>query len=355
MSAKSSYYIYETEHVFSDTDFVNLNILMSEQEGSEYYDKAEQFIRMLGETYGTRAGTYMYLPVNYIQDGTKKREDTLYLDESVFDLCRVTFRQKIKPGDVENMLYGYVCKERLAEFPVGTILENENLGTKTRIIGYFEKGSDWSAELLFHAKEAMVCLDDYIVSVMDEAYFEASPMFYGNVFNSIYVRTTQGEETAMLKKELKEIAGKCGIKCYINTVEELAEKQKEENTDLWKAIGVMLCFAVVVAMTGVGAAFLSDALCWQKDLAIMHICGVASGELFWMLAIENLIKAVLGAGVALLLFARSLSPEDQAIYFRLVAPELMIGVAAYIIFASYVAFWTIRRRRIMTIIGEARL
>lgn len=355
MSAKSTYYIYETKQVFSDTDFVNLNILMAEQDSAGYYDNVEWFIHKLDEEYGENAGKYMFLPVNYIQDGMEKRENTLYIDDDLFNLCRVSFHEEINHADDKNMLYGYVCKDKLGDIPVGTILENANLGTKTMVVGYFEKGEKWSSNLLFHSQEAVVCLDDYIVSVMDEAYFEASSMFYTNVYNSVYVRLTQGEHAETLKKEIKKLANECDIKCYVNTMDDLVAEQKKENADLWRAIGIMLCFAVFVAMIGVGAAFLSDVLCWQKELAIMHVYGVSEGSLFWMIVFENLLKAILGVSIAFSLFAHSLNQEDKMIYLQRVVPELFIGVVLFIICASYIAFRTIWHRRVMTIIGEARL
>ena len=81
MSAKSTYYIYETEHVFTDTDFANVNILMTEQGSNGYDEKVGRFLDRLKEQYGERAGKFMLLPVNYIQEGTEKRADTLYVDK----------------------------------------------------------------------------------------------------------------------------------------------------------------------------------------------------------------------------------------------------------------------------------
>lgn len=355
MSAKSTYYIYETEHVFTDMDFVNVNILMTEQGSNGYDENVGQFLDRLKEQYGERAGKFMLLPVNYRQEGTEKRADTLYVDENLFDLCRVSFTEEETHADDTDMLYGYVCKEKLGEFPVGTILENTNLGTKTRIVGYFEKGEKWAENLLFHSSEAVVCLDDYIVSVMDEAYFESSPLFYTNIYNSVYVRTAQGEQMGDLKSAVKALAKECGIKCYVNTMEDLIAAQRQENAELWKAIGIMLCFAIFVAMLGVGTAFLSDVLCWQKELAIMHVCGVSRTDLFWMIAFENLLKAVLGVGAAFGLFAHSLNQADRMIFVQRVVPGVLVGVVVFIICASGIAFWAIWRKKVMTIIGEARL
>lgn len=355
MSAKSTYYIYETEHVFTDTDFVNVNILMTEQGSNGYDENVGQFLDRLKDQYGERAGKFMLLPVNYIQEGTEKRADTLYVDENLFDLCRVSFTEEETPADDTDMLYGYVCKEKLGEFPVGTILENANLGTKTRIVGYFEKGEKWAENLLFHSKDAVVCLDDYIVSVMDDAYFESSPLFYTNIYNSVYVRTMQGEQMGELKFAVKALAKECGIKCYVNTMEDLVAAQRQENAELWKAIGIMLCFAIFVAMLGVGTAFLSDVFCWQKELAIMHVCGVSRFDLFWVIAFENLLKAVLGVGAAFGLFAHSLDQADRMIFVQRVVPGVLVGVVVFIVCASGIAFRAIWRKKVMTIIGEARL
>ena len=63
MSAKSTYYIYETEHVFTDTDFANVNILMTEQGSNGYDEKVGRFLDRLKEQYGERAGKFMLLPV----------------------------------------------------------------------------------------------------------------------------------------------------------------------------------------------------------------------------------------------------------------------------------------------------
>lgn len=88
---KSVYYIIETRNVFSDENILNIRILKTGQESNDYYENAEKFLNTMEETYGDNFGKFMYFNVNYIVEGQNENFDTLYIDESSFDLCNVNF------------------------------------------------------------------------------------------------------------------------------------------------------------------------------------------------------------------------------------------------------------------------
>lgn len=52
---------------------------------------------------------------------------------------------------------------------------------------------------------------------------------------------------------------------------------------------------------------------------------------FWVIAFENLLKAILGVGAAFGLFAHSLDQADRMIFVQRVVPGVLVGVVVFII------------------------
>lgn len=359
MYAKSVYYMVETRDVFSDEDILNIQILMTDQEGNDYYENVEQFLKTMRETYGEKFGKFMYLNVNYIVDGEKNNLDTLYLDESVFDLCKVKFNidketEKLLEND-SSFIPGFVSKANLARYPLGTVLQNSNINTKTVIIGYYEDDSRWAPSLLLHSENATIDLDNYIVSAMDTNYFKFQNMFYANTFNSIYVKRNHNRDINAYKDEIRKLAQKSHVKCYIYSLDEMINDEKKENKTLMSALGTMVFFAVLVALAGVLSSYLADVGSWQKDIAIMYLNGVASIDIYVIILLENLIKAVLGMNIAFYMYGHKLSLVDYRIYWSRVVPILILGTSACVVLFSFIAFKTVRQRKLLSIYGGSKL
>lgn len=356
ISTNSTYYIYKTKNAFSDNEMINVSIVMTGQEDSIYYENVGRFIEELENTYGSDSGKFMYLPTNYNMQGEVRRENTLYIDSDALDLCKLKLTEDesyASSADKADMLHGYVCKSRFDEYPLGTVLKNENIGNETMIIGYFDVGSEWIPDLLLHSNEATVCLDNYIVSEMNEQYFEANNMFYANISNNIYVKVNG--DIDKLRENIKSISKSCEIDCYVRTIDEIIRKEKYEKRDLLKAIGTMVAFATLVAMIGIFSSFLADVFSWHKEIAIMSVNGVAPTDIFMILFLENLIKALISFNVAAFLYGNNLGKSDKSVYFHMIAPVLLIGMVVFITITSFVAFKTIKQSRLIKIIGGEHL
>lgn len=359
MYVKSVYYMVETRSVFSDKDILNVQILMTEQESNDYFDDAENFLKIMETTYGENFGKFMYLNVNYIVEGETKKLDTLYIDESAFDLCKVKFykdktAEELLKSD-KSLLPGFVSKNNLDKYPVGTILQNSNINTKTVIIGYFEDDSRWASDLLFNSTEATINLNNYIVSAMDNNYFEATSMFYANTFNSIYVKMNDSRDINSYKDEIRKIAQDLQIKCYVYSLDEMINDEKQENGTLMRALGIMVAFAILVALTGVLSSYLADVGSWQKEIAIMYLNGVAPIDIYLIILFENLIKALLGLNIAFYIYGHKLLSDEHRIYWSMVVPILIFSTLICVILFSYIAFKTVRQSKLLSIYGGSKL
>lgn len=359
MYVKSIYYMIETRTVFSNENIVNIRILMTDQESDDYYENVDKFLKIMEETYGKNFGKFMYLNVNYIVDGQNKNLDTLYIDESSFNLCKVNF---YKDKEVEELLEkdmslipGFVSKNNLDQYPLGTILQNSNINTKTIIIGYFDDDSRWAPSLLIHSGDATIDLNNYIVSAMDNNYFEFQSMFYANTFNSIYVTMNNSHNINAYKDEIRKIAQDSQIKCYIYSLDEMINDEKQENKTLMRALGIMVAFAILVALAGVLSSYLADVGSWQKEIAIMYLNGIAPSDIYLIILLENLIKALLGLNIAFYIYGHKLSSNDHRIYWSMVVPILIFSTLICVILFSYIAFKTVRQRKLLSIYGGSKL
>ncbi len=359
MYVKSIYYMVQTKEVFSDENILNIQILMDNQENDNYYENVDVFFYAMKDRYGDNFGKFMYLTVNYIIEGKDENLDTLYLDESLFDLCKVDFHidsagRELLEKDV-SLIPGFVSKGNLNKYPIGTILQNSNINTKTVIVGYFDDDARWAPGLLLHSQNAAIDLNNYIVSGMDNQYFAFQSMFYANTFNSIYVKTGSRYDIFSYKEEIREIAQKFHVKCYIYTVDELINEEKQENKTLMSALGMMVGFAVFVALAGILSSYLADVGSWQKEIAIMYLNGVAPGDVYFIILLENLIKVVLGLNIAFYLYGHKLSLNDYEIYWSKVVPILISGTLIFVVLFSYIAFKTVKQRKLLNIYGGSRL
>lgn len=358
MYAESVYYMVETRNVFSDEDILNIQIVMTEQESNDYFERGENFLKVMEETYGENFGKFMYLNVNYIVEGETNKLDTLYIDASAFDLCKVKFykdetAEKLLKEDA-SLLPGFVSKSSLDKYPLGTILQNSNINTKTVIIGYFEDGSTWAPDLLLNL-EATINLDNYIVSAMDNNYFDVYNGFYANTFSSIYVKMNSSQDINAYKDEIRRIARDSQIKCYIYSLDEMINDEKQGNKELMKAIGSMAAFAILVGLAGVLASYLADVGSWQKEIAIMYLNGVAPIDIYLIILMENFIKALLGLSIAFYIYGHKLSADDYRIYWSMVVPVLILSTLICVILFSYIAFKTVRQSKLLSIYGGSTL
>lgn len=351
MYFKSVYHIYDTKSQFAENSFVNLKILMNENK-TDYHGSVEKYLEKLREEYGDDFGTFMYMQVRYYVSGEDREEDTLYIDENLFNLCKLTIHEEIPSGEY---IKGYVCRNRLSEYPVGTILENVHTGTKTIIAGYFDAGSKWVADLLFHSSSSTVLLDGYIVSAMDQSYFNISNQFYSNVFNSVYVRSDGTQTLAAIKNDLRTMADTYGIDSYAYTLEELIDREKSENKELMESIGGLILFAVLIAMTGILSACMADTLSRHYEITVMSVNGVSPVDIYLMMFFENCIKAALSFSCAVYFYGRGVWGAEGWIFYRLVIPTVGVGVLIFILIVTTLSYRSVNQNKLLKLMGGEHL
>ena len=355
MYARVSYDLYETKRIFADDQVINVNILMSEQDSRNYYTDVAQFLEAMKERWGENFGKFIYMTVNYEYAGVKKMENTLYLDKSMFDLCCVNFyngngrKWKFEKTN-EDILYGFVCHKRIEEYPIGTVIENTNTGSKTKIVGYYDEDQFWAPSLLLHQTEPTIKLDDHIISLMDEEYFSISEDFYGNLFNSVYIKTIHGD-VANIKMQIRDLADTFSVKCYINSLEDLIWKERIEKKEMFDSVALLILFSLFLGLSGLLISFVSDVSSWRKEIAIMYVNCVSTTRVFLIIMFENLIKAAVGFGMAVYFYGRDMKGLDGRIFFHMVVPWLFVGTIAVVVLFSFVAFKTVRQKNLMLIIG----
>lgn len=351
MYFKSVYHIYDTKEQFTDDSFVNLNILMNEN-NADYHDSVEQYLSELKAKYKDDFGRFMYMQVRYYVGEEDEQEDVLFIDENLFSLCKLNLHEEISGGEY---IKGYVCRERLSEYPVGTMLENVHTGTKTIIVGYFDSGSKWVADLLFHSQTATVVLDEYIISTMDESYFNISSQFYSNVFNSIYVRSGGGQTLASIKDDLRAMADAYNVDSYAYTLKELISREKADNRELMESIGGLVLFAVLIAMTGILSACMADTLSRHYEITVMSVNGVSPADICLMMFFESCIKAALSFAGAVYFYGRSVSGAGGWIFYKLVLPVVGAGVLVFILIVTIISYKSVNQNKLLKLMGGEHL
>lgn len=332
---------------------------MDNTDNNYYFDNVENFLESMQDKFGEEFGKFMEINVNYTVDGENKNIDTLFVDRSAYDLCNVIFHREKEANDLlednKSLIPGYVSKENLENYPIGTVLINSNLNTETVIVGYFENDSKWAPSLLLHSSQATIDLNNYIVSEMDNNYFRFSKQFYGNTFNNIYVKMKDNHNVNTYKNQIRKFAGDSNIKCYIFTLDEMLDKEKQDNKTLMSSLGIMVAFALFVAISGILASYLADVGSWQKEIAIMYLNGVAPGDIYLIILLQNLIKAILGINVAIYAYGHKLLSYDFGIYWRLAVPVLVLGTLICVVLFSYISFKTIKQKDLLSIYGGSKL
>lgn len=356
---RAVYSIIEIKKAFSNQNILNIQVVMDGQEALDYDENAGQFLRTVEEMYGEDFDKFMYFDVNYIVNGEKERLPTLYIGDSSYDLCKVDFYMDTEMEALleedKEFIPGFVSESNLENYPLGTILQNANIDTKTIIAGYFEDDSRWVGNSLFFSSDVTADLNECIVSGMDNAYFEYSDMFYGNLYTTTYVTMDEGRDIQTYKDEIREVAQDLQIKCYIYSLDEMIAEEKENNQVYMKAVGTLVGFAVLVALAGMLASYLADVGSWQKEIAIMYLNGVAPGDIYIIILLENLIKAVLGLGIAFYLYGHDLVTDEHRIYWDMIVPILAVATFVCVVFFSYIAFKTVNQRKLLSIYGGSKL
>jgi hypothetical protein len=285
-----------------------------------------------------------------VDGGNYNTISTLYVDEGANDLCNMEVVYKIEPDSTEY-LKAYVGCSAADKYPVGTILENKHTGSRTQIIGILKKNSEWISEPPLVTQDAVISLDDYIVSEMDDKYFELYPMFYGNIFNSMYIKCESDEDAARIKEEVRALADENKIMCYCNSIKSLISKENIENSNYLKSMGYLIGFVVIMAVISCFTSGMADIYSEHYELAVMLINNVAPVNIFIMLLVENLIKGSLAVTLSMTKFGFGLADSDSYVFRTMVCPAVIVMVFTLMLMISLTEYMTVRNKNICTMLG----
>ncbi|MGN0160318.1 MAG: hypothetical protein ACI4AQ_02900 [Lachnospiraceae bacterium] len=350
MLFKSTYYIYATKKALSYDSALNFTVFINRADEG-YFERVGEFDKILKKQYGNRYGRFMYLDASMkVDSGSYNTFSTLYVDEGAKDLCSLEVIHEIEPGSTEY-LKGYVGCNVAEEYPVGTILENKHTGSRTQIVGILKKNSVWISEPLLVTQDAVITLDDYIVSEIDEKYFELYPMFYANIFNSMYIKCESEEEAARVKEEVRVLADENKIMCYCKSINSLIHKENTENADYLKSMGYLIGFVVILAVLSCFTSGMADIYSEHYELAVMLINNVAPANICIMLLVENLVKGSLAVSLSMTKFGKGLTDSDVYVFGTMVCPAVIVMVFVFMILVSFTEYITIRNKNVPTMLG----
>ncbi len=351
---ESNYYIYKTKEMLKG-NIININIMMDGLD-TDYCKKVSVFANEINELYGDDFGKYMYMETNCKLDNIDVRVPMLYVDATINDLCEEdTIQFNLEFHDNDDYTEAYVGYHLRDTYPVGTILMDNYTRRKVKIVECLPEGAEWVPSLLFHTYEASVVLDDYLITTMDEGYFELNDRFLGNTFNAWFIQYELEEEEHHIKKNIRELAEKYGITCYTYTLEEMIELTKEENEDFLNSLGILLIFTMTIAILAYISAAMADAYSRRRELAIMYINKVSLLDIFGMFLVENTIKFVISIGIASFLFVQGLSDQQAMIYRTMVLPVSAILIMLFLLALSMASCKSINSKKVLSFIGGERI
>ena len=204
-------------------------------------------------------------------------QKVLYINKNGLSLGKLRL---VDESASDGCLKGYVCKEKLDVFPIGTVLENVNIGSKTKIVGYFDSGSEWMDTLLFPSTEPARLLNDYIVSEMDDNYFNMTSEFYMNMSNSLYILAENKEELNAMREQVQALAEQSGVMCIIDTLPEMIQREKEDKSEVIRATGILVLFVIAVSFAAMLTICCADVCSRHYETAVMCLNGVAPIDLY---------------------------------------------------------------------------
>lgn len=358
MYFRSNYVIYDTKRVFSSSNLVNMSVQVTGFEDDDYYYGVERLLQNLKARYQDKVTYFMYMQEQEIQtDGVTENRNILFIDGNM-GLCSTAFTDELPESDTLNdCIRCYMCRNMKDKYPPGTVFQNMSTDTHMMVAGYFDPGSRWIAEPLFAQMDAGVTLDDYIVSEMDRGYFDSFISFYDGVLNNIYVSNISKGELADVKMDMNSLADEEGLMYYSDTLEESIQEERDLNKEIIRAIGIMIAFAVLVSVSALFTASLADVFSRRTDIAIMSVNGVSPVDLYMMLLIENIIKFVIAFGIAVSIysFINIRSVTDRIVTYRMTFPVVGVCGILCMVIITTIAQSTVKQKKLLSLMGGARL
>lgn len=333
-------------------NYLNVQVIPDERIPN-YPINVSKFDAELQKEFGSKYGKFMEMDIAFQKVGENCLNHVLYIDKTILDLCHLSLAQGKKIEKDEGQLdyiEAYVGNDLKEDYPIGTILVNSYTHSNMKVVGVLKKGVNWVPTSLFGTTETKINLDDKIVSEMDHSIFETSVGFYGNIYNSMYLKCDNKKEVETSVKIIRKIAKEQEILCYSHTINQLIKKEKESNRQIFQSIGILTIFVVILACIALLASSAADIYSRRYDIGIMYIHGISRMNIFLMTWIENLLKLLIAFGVAIFLYSRKLEGDRLFIHSHIVIWQLLAFLIIMSIFISFIACILVNQKDVTKLI-----
>ena len=345
-------------YLIHEEQLINIAVIYDHtSEDDLYNDRVIAFASMLQEKYPEQYGYSSETPIS-IQEKDGEKQDVLYLDQITSGICElrdiegkeITLTEGMCDSSVWPVYIGYDLQDT---WSVGDVITDRYQNRKFVVAGVLEKGSGYIGFPILGSIPGIVSLDQYMVCA-HPAVKESDTMdlIFLNSYNRHFVRTEK-DQLQDTQKEIRQLADACGVKMYSKSVEEIIAEYRQENKELFDAIGVLCIFTLLIAVCAIGSASLADVYSRQYDFGIMYIQGVSNLQIYMIIMLEILIKLVLAGSLAIAFYARGLNGEKRYVHNHMAIPMVVIMIVILAFVVSYVSYRGIIKHKMTDYIGVA--
>ena len=174
---------------------------------------------------------------------------------------------------------------------------------------------------------------------------------------NIFIRYDNEEEALEIKNTVFKFANKYNIKLYVNTFDEMLNKNLESNMAKINEIRLLLIVCFVLAFFSVLTAGISDIISRGKYFSILQVVGISPFDIGGMIVFENLIKNTIAFGFALFFIKQNINTEYIYIsaFKKYTFWMTLLIMISMVLFLSFVQYKNVRKDGLLKSIGENKL
>lgn len=190
-------------------------------------------------------------------------------------------------------------------------------GKKIKVVGVLEEKSEYYCSSISSGNKPIICLDGYVVFPELYNYEENNT---GNYRDSIlaYMKNDNAYE------EINKLANECGLVIDIYTIEELLDKQLEENEENQD---VLMLMVVILLLTFIAytAAGVVSVLTEKREIGIYYSCGFNRKNIASIILIENAIKIIISLIIGIYFVYREVVAKSLTEYYEILSKDVFLS------------------------------
>ena len=309
-------------------------------------------IKFLNDELKNNFGVY-YFTHQYIYDENKQQDlKVIAVNNTLFEINNVDLVLK----NSKNKKYIYLPESMKSNVGDKIVISSNDNKYEYIVDGFINDDikmidNKWegSGELFLNLSDAAIISFDWD-DIPDFSKVDFSD------FN-IFIRYDNEEEASEIKNTVFKFANKYNIKLYVNTFDEMLDKDLESNMAKINEIRLLLIFCFVLAFFSVLTAGISDIISRGKNFSILQVVGISPFDIGGMIVFENLIKNTIAFGVASFFMKQNINTDYIYIsafkeYTFWMTLLIMISM---VLFLSFVQYKNVRKDGLLKSIGENKL